>query len=239
MNGNDFDERLTDLNKAKALINTNKEDFCRATLERANIYFTSDGIKMHEKSLTILREKIESDTFDKEAVSTALQIINILIDFVLKVRENMIVSYTKLVRKDIKRNRLIENLLKTSQRILQLLIILGATALPFMLNSDIPKTYSSVVSVTIAIAAALMTFYKFNKYISYFSRATEKIQTEYNLYHSSRKHYSSLLKGEALDLFMDKIDELREEQNKLAFELHKTEEEQEQNIQTFTKGISK
>ena len=85
--------------------------------------------------------------------------------------------------------------------------------------------------------AVLVTFFKFGDHISYFQRSAEDLQREYNLHQSSRKHYTTLLRGAALDLFMDRIDELRQEQHKLSLELEKTVRDQEQKIGELTKAI--
>ncbi|SRR6266436_3682849 len=239
MNGKNYDDTLELLSEIKGLINIDKKRFCLSVLGNMHINFTNYGIETHGKEMNILREKIESDTFDYVAVDAAKFLFNIIYEDYAFRLENNIRKYESLLKREVRKSRRNAMILNVVQRMLQLIIILGATVLPFILNSAVSKLYSSVLSISVAIAAALITFYKFNKYISYFQKAAENMQREYNLYHSGRKHYSALKKGAALDLLMDKIDELREEQDKFSLELEKTEQGQEQIIQDITKGLRK
>lgn len=91
----------------------------------------------------------------------------------------------------------------------------------------------------VAIAAAFITWYKFRDHILFFQQAAEKMQQEYGLYQSGRKHYTYLGIGASLDLLMDKIDELRQEQNEKSLKIGKIEEAQDQTINDLAKVYKK
>jgi Protein of unknown function (DUF4231) len=130
-----------------------------------------------------------------------------------------------------------ESILKVIHRTLQTILILGATSLPFILNlTALPKSISIIISVIVAVVAALTNYYKFGSHAAHFQRAAENMQIELNLYQSGRKHYKDLSQGAALDCFMDKIDELKHKQNELSLELEKTTQDQDKKVAELVKS---
>ena len=187
---------------------------------------------LYKEKIKHIRNQISKGTYDSETLEMADEIYHDIsnkftVDFYEFVKRNE-KSIKRLIRKY--RNRAI--LLGTINHILQFILIVGSVLVPFMIYfSNIPKTIPIITSALVALAAALTKYYKFGEHIINFKTALEKTQTEFNLYDTGRGAYVDLEEGEALDLIMDNIDEIRHEQNELSLRLEKGMQDQDRDLE--------
>lgn len=96
---------------------------------------------------------------------------------------------------------------------LQLIILIGATTLPFILNIPIiDKITATIISITVAVAAALSAFMRAGDHARNYYIAAAKIRSEYHRFDLNREPYKSLKPDDALTLFIERIDRIQDKQ---------------------------
>ena len=115
--------------------------------------------------------------------------------------------------------------------LLQLIILAGAVAVPFLLNLSIEKIIPTIISLVVAVAAAISNYYKFGERSRNNHQTSEAIRREIVWYDLRKGPYLDLEPEPALDLFVNRIEGFRDEhtQRSFIFEESKQDKKQEQN----------
>lgn len=91
----------------------------------------------------------------------------------------------------------------------QLVILVGATVVPFVLNiPEVPKTVPTIISGIVALMAALANFYKFGTRSQNSLLTAEALRRELNLYSSQLGKYAILGPSKALEYFIEQTESL-------------------------------
>lgn len=224
MNGVGYDESLRSVESYRALAETNNVEYCKKALH----VFDKAAISQpkYNKILQNLKQRVSENNFDKQTIDLATVIIDQAKSVYSTGLTYSINSYHAQIQVLLKEIRRTAKLFLITNNFLQMIIIVGATSVPFLLNIPIiEKPIPTVVSAMVAVAAALNNQFKFKQHGIIHQQIAQKIKREFNLHATGRGVYSTLPLGAALDLFMDRIDEIRHEQHEQLISLHKTSQD--------------
>ena len=238
MNGADLDSQITIIKELKELEFVNSQEFCQMAIRNVGCMTNYGQYNEYPLRIKALKEKVKESDFDEKAIEIAgLMYEDMILNFKHRIRDKE-TKYKKVVRREISRLRRQARAIKLIQQLLQLIVIIGATSVPFILNiPNSPREISTYLSGAVAISATLLNFYKFGEHIGHSYRAAEKLELEYKLFQTERGHYKALPSGAALDLFMDKMDELRQEQYEFSHSIEKAaQQENKDQIQSISKS---
>jgi hypothetical protein len=217
MNGTEFDESLDILLNLEEQVRDEKL-YCKCVILNGRQFTNDQAFIKHIESLS---QKIE-EQIDKETFKLAKDIKNAIYESYRSTLHKREEQYSADILKRISSYTKSSHRIKILHRSLQAIIIIGATAVPFLLNmNDISKVVPTIISGFVALAAAIVSYYKLVERSSHLYLTAEKMQHEYNCYKTGRGKYSRLKRGAALDLFMDQIDRLIHEQNEHTLSLEK------------------
>jgi hypothetical protein len=175
----------------------------------------------------ILESKIKEGVYDEEAVQIARKFITEERFYYLIELDKQKSRCKRKVKRQIHKYSLSATALKLIQLILNLVVIIGAASVPFILSvPSLPREPATYISFLVAVSAAIIKLYKFDKQIGFYRTAALDMQQEYAKYLDQRDIYGQLSQGEALDRFKDKIDELRQKTHELSLTLSKSSEDQ-------------
>jgi len=223
MNGTAIDRSLDSLKEMKKSKQTNSKQFCIDALNNKKCMKYYDYTYRYKDEISLIEKKLSQNEIDDEAISIAQMMFDTMEEQFGNTLQYKINDFMKSVRKRINRYRSLYIFTKMLQHFLQILVIIGATSLPFLLNIfNSSKETITYISIAVAVSAALLKIYNFGDNINNLYQVIEKYQFEYNQFETDRGPYKDIKGGESLDLFMDRIDTLRHEQNELSLSFAKT-----------------
>jgi uncharacterized protein YukE len=232
MNGTQLSEGLQAIEDAGNLLFRDVGEFCTLAynnLELAIAVNVRDYGKVTNiyAQAQILESKIKEGEYDDEAVQIARKFLNEERFFFLIELDKQKRRCRRKVKREIRKYAWSATTLKLIQLILNLVVIIGAASVPFILSvPSSPRELATYISFLVAVSAAIIKLYKFEKQIGFYRTAALDMQQEYAKYTDQRDIYGQLSQGEALDRFKDKIDELRQKTHELSLTLSKSSEDQ-------------
>ena len=121
--------------------------------------------------------------------------------------------YIRAFRKQINIHRIIANVDAYTNNTLQVITVVGAAIVPFLLNiSTVPKLLPTIISGVVAVTAALLNFYKLNDRSHRRFEAYKAMSREMNAYDLGQDRYTDLDQERAFQLFFNRASEMRFEQ---------------------------
>jgi hypothetical protein len=229
MNLTSYDNLISGiLDNEKTLSSTDPLKYCEyaySLLDRVDStyhFFNRDNI-------LYLHNSLENKQIDDRTLKASKSIINsAIVNYRIKLKNKSSI-YEHSLKRQISKYRFNYSLIKLTHETLQFAALAGSIGLPFILNlPDIPKILPTIISITIAIAIGFLKFYKFRERSKVYFLAAEKFNDELNLYQSQRGPYKNQRAGAALELLMDRVDQLKHEQTNIFLTLEeKLSKEQE------------
>jgi len=144
-------------------------------------------------------------------------------------------SYKKYIRNQIEKYKRSAAIQRILLHLSQLVILVGATVVPFILNiSEVPKIVPTIISGIVALMAALANFYKFGTRSQNSLLAAEALRRELNLYSSQLGKYAVLGPSKALEYFIEQTESLILVQVQKSTSLENSAESQ---LTTAEKGV--
>ena len=245
MNGKEYDELLLKIKNTRSpknlLKTTDPEDYCMVIYDMSNItseklygIYTKERIFYTPSKVAEQRDKLEKKIdqadFGQETVKLAYKLADILYDYYEARLREYTEKYVKHIRINIYNYDYKVYMISILHQLLQIIVIAGAAIVPFLLTiSEVSKLIPTIISAIVAVTASLLKYYKFSENINYTNQLKERLSNEITLFETRRSCYAKVDRGEALDLFMDKIDEIKEEQKKLSIFLESATQESKLN----------
>lgn len=232
MNGTQIAEWLQSIEEAGNLIFTDAQEFCTFAYNNMDFAFAVNYKSFSIRNslypqAKILESKIKENVYDEEAVEIARTFLTEERFYFLIELDKQTSRCKRKVKRQIHKYTRSAKALKLIQLILNLVVIIGAASVPFILSDPaLPREIATYISFCVAISAAIIKLYKFDKKIEFYQTAALDMDQELTQYSDQRGIYASLSKGEALDRFKDKIDELRQKTHELSLTLSKLSENQ-------------
>lgn len=111
---------------------------------------------------------------------------------------------------------------KLIHAVLQLIIFIGAAIVSVTLAiTEIPHWFPAIVSGTVVIATAIVNYYKLGERSTNLYLTAENMQHEYNRFITARSIYKGLEPRDALNTFMDKIENIMQNHTKQSIAIEK------------------
>lgn len=115
-----------------------------------------------------------------------------------------------------------------THNILQTFIVVGAVAVPLLLNiPGVAKPVPTIISVVVAVAAGLSKIFGFSKRSLRRFEAYEEMNKEINSYDLSQGRYAGLDKESAFALFCVRADKMRQKHRRNIFVFDEEKQSQE------------
>ncbi len=123
--------------------------------------------------------------------------------------------------------------------VLQGVIVAGAAAVPFLLNiGDVPKIIPTIISIVVAIAAALMQSFKYGERRRLYRLTSVKLRREIEYFDVHGGEYQHLNQEQAFQRFLERTEKLIYESVKDFFTLEEIQDTQQEQEKLASKSIT-
>lgn len=236
MNGSQYDEQMREIKDLEDLATSDPRSFCKQVLQLVTNTPATQGY-------TFMYSNLRTNVHHDDLTGASLNAASILLERYRKYFSDQYYSYIEKRAKEIEREIVKYNaaasLNSFLQEVLQLFNIVGAASIAVIIYFfDTSKYMAIIISALVTISATLIRFYHFRDKASYFKTYSKKIKREYKLYENSRESYQGLKKGAAIDLLIDRVDQINREMDEISTKLEeKIQKNQEKEIEQSQKHI--
>lgn len=203
-------------------------EYCEGALNMA--IFEKDRVSTNDDSI-YLRENIQKNTIDTKCIEIAKEIYRGMLDLVVSDFAEDQKEFEGEITKEILKYKRKIIITDATYQLLEFILVVGSALLPFIIYfSNFSKIIFVFYSAIIALAATITKYYKFGEHVANLKTTFEKMQNEINLFQTNRGQYGQLNNGASLELFMDKIDEIRHQHNKLTLSFRREMQNQNKEL---------
>lgn len=129
----------------------------------------------------------------------------------IKMLEDRVNEVLNLLREQMKLNEKIAKRYSTANYIFQVLVLVLTASIPLVNYIETSKILTISVGIIDTILIGLINLFKFREHQYIKQQTNQKLLQEYKHFVTARGDYANHSQGEALDIFLDRTDEIQNE----------------------------